>query len=271
METNATLIDADLARHLKEETNVYFISVSIDGPDAEVHDAFRGVKGAFDDAVRGFRHLVDAGYKPQLIMSLHRGNVEYVEEVVELAVSLGAGSVKFNPVTPTGRGVAMHERGDALGFEEVMELAHRVRGEIQKGSPTALIFETPLALYAVGELIQREKLGVCHVLNILGILGSGDMALCGIGRTIPELCYGSLRETGVREVWLHHPTLQELRDEVNGEYPAPCGSCLHVHRCQTFCVAQNYQRSGKLTSPDWLCAEAYRQGVFPVSRLKGTS
>ncbi len=67
METNGTLVDAALARHLKEHTSLEFVSVSIDGPNAEVHDDLRGVPGAFEAAVRGFRHLVAAGFRPQLI------------------------------------------------------------------------------------------------------------------------------------------------------------------------------------------------------------
>ena len=139
LETNGTLVDAALARHLKEHSNVTFVSVSIDGPSAAVHDPFRGVDGSFDAAVRGFRHLVDAGYRPQLIMCPHRGSVQYVEQMVELAAELGAGSIKFNPVMRSGRGIAVHESGEALDFEEVMELAHLVRGQLQERASIRLI------------------------------------------------------------------------------------------------------------------------------------
>jgi SynChlorMet cassette radical SAM/SPASM protein ScmF len=269
METNGTLIDAALASHLKERTNVNFISVSIDGPSAEVHDPFRGVPGSFDAAVRGVEHLVTAGYRPQIIMCPHRGNVQYVEDVVEMAVRLGAGSVKFNPVTQTGRGVAMHERGEALDAAEVLELAHYVRGELQRRTPIHLILSTPLALYTVGELLRAGDDGLCHVRHILGILGTGEMALCGIGQTIPELCFGNLREASVVEVWQSHPVLQQLRQELDGEYPGLCGQCIHARRCLTHCVAQNYQDNGRLVSPAGLCAEVYERGLFPAGRLRG--
>jgi MoaA/NifB/PqqE/SkfB family radical SAM enzyme len=149
METNGTLVDAKLARHLKEHTSLWFVSVSIDGPTAEVHDPFRGVAGCFDAAVRGFRYLVEAGYRPQLIMCPHRGNVQYIEDVVKMAVELGAGSVKFNPVTRTGRGIAMHEHDEALDAGEILELARFVRGDLQRRTPIRLIIETPRHLWAV--------------------------------------------------------------------------------------------------------------------------
>lgn len=269
METNGTLIDNALARRLKEQTSLWYVSVSIDGATAASHDAFRGVKGSFDAAVRGFRALVAAGYKPQLIMSPHRGNVAEIEAVVQLAVELGAGSVKFNPVTSSGRGIGMHERGEALEFEEIMNLAHLVRGELQACTPIKLILATPLALYTVKELLREGQPGMCHVRHILGILGSGEMALCGIGRNVPDLCFGKLGETSVVEAWLHHPVLQELRRELDDDYPGVCRECIHAKRCLTYCVAQNYLDSGRLVAPAWLCQEAAERAFLPQSRQKG--
>lgn len=268
METNGTLIDDALARHLKEQTSLWHVSVSIDGATAASHDAFRGVKSSFDAAVRGFRALATAGYKPQLIMSPHRGNVAEVEAVVQLAVELGAGSVKFNPVMASGRGAGMHERGEALEFEEIMDLAHFVRGELQDRTPIKLILATPLALYSVKELLREKSQGVCHVRHILGILGSGEMALCGIGRNVPELCFGEIGKASLTEVWKYHPVLQELRRELDSDYPNICGECIHAGRCLTYCVAQNYLDSGRLVAPAWLCQEAAEKRRLPQSRLK---
>lgn len=268
IETNGTLIDAKLALHLKDHTRLEHIAVSIDGPTAQIHDPFRGVEGSFAAATRGFQHLTEAGFHPQLIMSLHQGNVQYVKDVVSLAVKLGAGSVKFNPVTHTGRGSTMHERGETLGFEEIMKLAHFIRGDLQQQTPIPLILSTPPALYTVKELIHGDLTTSCQVRHTLGILGSGEMALCGIGRTIPELCFGTLQETSVTDVWFNHSMLQQLRRELDEEYPGVCRQCIHAKRCLTWCVALNYQDTGRLVSPAWLCVEAYARGAFPDSRLQ---
>jgi radical SAM protein with 4Fe4S-binding SPASM domain len=185
-----------------------------------------------------------------------------------MAVELGAGSVKFNPVTRSGRGIGMHEHNEALEFEEIMDLSRFVRGPLQERTSIRLFLGTPLALHTVKELLNGGYAGVCHVCHILGILGSGEMALCGIGRTIPELCFGKLGEDSVSEVWLDHPLLRELREELDGEYPGVCGECIHAGRCLTYCVAQNYQDTGRLVTPAWQCAEAYERGVFPAGRLR---
>jgi SynChlorMet cassette radical SAM/SPASM protein ScmF len=103
IETNGTLMTEPLAHYLKEKSTLGHISVSLDGATAATHDPFRGVKGSFEKAVQGIRYLVEVGHHPQIIMSIHAGNVNDVEALVHLAEKLGASSVKFNLVQPSGR------------------------------------------------------------------------------------------------------------------------------------------------------------------------
>lgn len=277
METNGTLLTAELARHLKDETSVGFISVSIDGADAATHDAFRRVPGAFDAGLRGLDFIVGAGYaNAQVIMSVHRGNRDQVEEVVRLAAAHGARSVKFNPVTNTGRGAVMHRSGEGLDFEERMALARYVYDELgprleADGLPISLVLNTALALTPIHELMRRNgRTGDCGVRGILGILGGGEIVLCGIGRTVPELVYGRLGKGSIREIWLTHPTILELRRvlaDAEG-FPGICGDCALAERCRTGCVAQNFVDGRRLVWPDALCMEAERRGAFPATRRK---
>lgn len=269
METNGTLIDANLAKHLKNNTTMWHISVSLDSADPDKHDQFRGVKGAFKAAVKGTEHLVHAGFRPQVIMCPHRGNLHEVEDLVKLAVSLGAGSVKFNPVTPTGRGEQMDKKGETLGYDEIISLVRFVRSELQNHTPIPLFISIPMALSTIREILHEGNSGgECRVLNILGILGNGEMALCGIGRNIPELCFGVLGNDDLRKVWVFHSTLVKLRNDLNSVYPGICSDCIHARRCLTQCVAMNYARTGKLINPDILCEEAEHRGVFPATRKR---
>ena len=267
METNATLIDAELAVHLARRTNLKRVAVSLDSSDAAEHDGFRGVKGAFAAAVRGIGNLVAAGLRPQIIMSVYRGNLDRVEGVIELARQLGAVSVKFNPVTRSGRGAEIHRQGQGLDFDELLALIRRIRGPLRDRHPIHLNAMVPPAMATVAELLRYGGEGAgCHVRNILGILGTGEMALCGIGRNIPELCFGQLGRDRLREVWFSHPTLVRMRQDLQGPYPGICGDCLHAGRCMTHCLAQNFEVNGRLVSPSPLCAEAERRGVFPATR-----
>jgi SynChlorMet cassette radical SAM/SPASM protein ScmF len=270
METNGTLMTAEAARHLKEQTRLHFVSISLDGADARTHDAFRGVEGAFDGALRGLSYLADAGFKnTQVIMSVHRGNREQIEQLVKLVATRGAASVKLNPVTRTGRGVTMHERGENLGFEELMELARYIDRDLGLRAPIRIILNIPPALSSLRRLAHSGgSCGDCGVRGILGILGTNQFALCGIGSTCPEFVYGQLGKDSVRDIWLSNPTVLYLRRALSDvdSFPGICARCMFARICRTGCVTDNYMQSGQLIATEWMCAEAVRRGVFPVAR-----
>jgi len=275
METNGTLMTAEAARHLKEKTKLGFVSISLDGADARTHDAFRGVEGAFDGALGGLSYLADAGFKnTQVIMSVHRGNRAQVEALVQLAAGRGAATMKLNPVTRTGRGSTMHERGEDLDFDELMELARYIDYDLGPRAPIRIILNIPPALSSLRRLGRSGgSCGDCGVRGILGILGTNHYALCGIGSTCPEFIYGQLGKDGVRDIWLTNPTILYLRRALADvdSFPGICARCIFARTCRTGCVADNYVQSGQLIATEWMCTEAVRRGVFPTARAQRRS
>jgi radical SAM protein with 4Fe4S-binding SPASM domain len=204
-------------------------------------------------------------------MAVHRKNRHQIADVVRLAAEHGAASVKFNPVMRNGRGIGMHERGEALDFSEILALSDYINNELRPQAKIEVIHTLPPALTSLTELRRTYgQCGDCGVAGILGILGGGEIALCGIGQTIPELVYGRLGEDSLREIWLNHPVLKNLRcdlDNVRG-YPGICGKCIHAKSCRTGCVAENYAQNGCLVSPQRECLSAESSGIFPATRLR---
>jgi len=272
METNGVLLSRELALFLKNETNVNFISASLDDANASAHDAFRGVTGAFEASLRGLDALAEAGYSnTQVIMSLHRGNVDKMEQVVRLAAHHGAASVKFNPVTDTGRGSQMTARRETLELPDLLALEKYVYGELrEKTRIKSCILNLPPALRSIRTLMETGgHTGDCGVIGILGILGSGAIAMCGIGQTVPSLVYGRLGDS-ITDIWFNHPKLHALRRELadREHYPGICGECLLARRCRTGCVADNYQEGPTMIGEGKYCREAVALGLFPESRRR---
>jgi SynChlorMet cassette radical SAM/SPASM protein ScmF len=272
METNGTLITPELAKFLKEEGKFTFISVSLDAPDPAGHDAFRGVKGAFLRTLAGLDALVAAGYTNcQVIMAVHRKNRHQMADVVRLATQHGAASVKFNPVMRNGRGITMYERGETLTFTELLALSEYINNELRPQSKIEVIRSLPPALTSLGELRRTMgQCGDCGVETILGILGTGEIAMCGIGQTIPALVYGKLGKDSIRSIWLNNPIIRDLRRDLSDAkgYPGICGNCIHAKSCRTGCVAENYVQNGSLVSPQFECLAAEQGGIFPKTRMK---
>lgn len=267
METNGTLLDPASARMMRETGLFRTISVSLDGARASTHDEMRRVSGSFDRALEGIRALVAEGFRPQVICTLHEGNAAEALPLVSLARGMGCGSVKFNNVQVVGRGSGMPGR---LSLRALIDLHSSIRAGIEAGQDPRfrVVFDIPPAFRPVGELLEGGA-GACRILNILGILSGGELAMCGIGTAYPELVYGRLPESDVREVWETSPGLRELRAILPGSLTAPCSDCIHRNACMGVCAAGNYHRTGRLDSSYWFCEEASEAGLFPASRLLG--
>ena len=267
METNGLLLTPELVKQLVD-SSVSFISVSIDGARPETHDAIRGVKGAHRRALNGVRVLVEAGYKPQFIMSLMRENVAELEDLLQLAQDSGAGSVKFNVVQPTLRGEDMHTAGQALSISELLHINTRIQQDLQKRYTLAIYMDVPLAFRPLTSMFEEKGLSRCGIKTILGLLADGHYALCGIGEHVPEMVFGAAGQGQLETIWTSHPVLQQIRDGLPAHLKGICAECLMRSACLGACVAQNYYRTKDLLGAFWFCEEAAAQGLFPSTRRR---
>jgi len=268
VETNGVLCTRTLANKLAACKNA-FVSVSLDGADAKTHEWVRSVEGCFGEAIEGLKNLVNAGLRPQVIMTIMRHNKGQMEPVVRLAERLGAGSVKFNIVQPTARGEKMHESGEALSIEELVDLGRWVETTRSDSTPLPLSFGHPMAFRPLGKMFGENGDGcnVCGILGILGVLADGSYALCGIGETVADLVFGHAKTNSLENIWSNTPVLLELRQGLPNRLEGICGQCLMNKICLASCLAQNYYRSKNLWEPFWYCSQAHSRKLFPPSRL----
>jgi SynChlorMet cassette radical SAM/SPASM protein ScmF len=268
VETNGVLCTLDLARKMAACTDP-FVSVSLDGAEVETHEWVRGVEGCFEDALVGIRNLVDAGLKPQIIMSIMRQNKDQMESIVRLAERLGAGSVKFNMVQPTARGEKLYESGVALSIEQLVDLGWWVENILSESTDLPIYYDHPPAFRPLGKMFGQngDGCGVCGILSILGVLADGSYALCGIGKTVPDLVFGDASKDPLQDIWNNNPLLVELREGLPRRFEGICCHCLVKGLCLGSCVAQNYYRSKSIWAPFWFCQEAHKRGYFPERRI----
>jgi SynChlorMet cassette radical SAM/SPASM protein ScmF len=269
VETNGVLCTPELAARLKATSKNPFVSVSLDGADAETHEWVRGVEGSFEGALAGIRNLVKAGFRPQVIMSVMRRNKDQLKSVVRLAERLGAGSVKFNLVQPLSRGEKMHEAGQALKVEELVDIGDWVETVLSNSSHLKLFYSHPAAFRPLGKMFGENGVGCgrCGIFGILGVLSSGAYALCGIGEVVPDLVFGHAAKDSLAKVWMQNGVLNEIREGLPGELEGVCADCLMIGVCLGNCIAHNYYSKNSLWAPYWYCQEAKDRGVFPENRL----
>ena len=268
IETNGLLCTPAMAQEIAKSPD-RFVSVSIDGADAATHEWVRGVRGSFDKACQAVRNLAVADTSPQIITSLMRCNADQVDAVVRLAEDLGASSVKFNIVQPTARGERIYEIDQALTIAELIQLGRHVEMELAPTTRLQLFYDYPLAFHPLSRIAMGEDANMCGIRGILGVIPTGNYALCGIGEHVPELVFGTVEEDRLKVVWQENKILKELREGIPARLGGVCARCLMRHLCLGSCIAQNYYETGDLWVPFWFCQQAEEAGLFPASRLRG--
>jgi SynChlorMet cassette radical SAM/SPASM protein ScmF len=212
--------------------------------------------------------MVDAGVRPQIVMTLTKRNVHQIQTVIDLAEHEGAESVKINILLLIARGKNLHDQGDSLSLSELIEIGARIEHEIAPSTKMPVIFSHPHAFQPLNRMVdERYSCGNCHIHQIMGVLHDGSYALCGIGFTVPELVFGKAGKNRLSDLWGYHPLLQKIREGIPNQLKSPCRECVMKHRCLGCCVAQNFVASHDLLAPYWYCEEAVKQGLFPETRL----
>jgi MoaA/NifB/PqqE/SkfB family radical SAM enzyme len=106
--TNGTLIDSALAQQIRD-AGIARVAVSLDGATAEVHDGLRNLEGAFDRAIEGIRCLNAQNVPFQINVTLTRHNFKQLQQIYELAGSLGAVALHVFMLVPVGCGQVLAE------------------------------------------------------------------------------------------------------------------------------------------------------------------
>lgn len=122
--TNGTRITPEWAARFKE-WGVAYVGISLDGIGA-VHDQFRGVPGAFEAAIRGFRLCEEVGQKTGLRLTLTRNNVQSMADILHFIEEENIPRVCFYHLVPTGRGVdvaALHQQEARAAMDMLIDRA----------------------------------------------------------------------------------------------------------------------------------------------------
>lgn len=266
IETNGVLVSSELAKLIAQGKDS-FVSVSIDSHERKTHEWIRGVPGSYDAAMEGVKNLVSAGFKPQFIMSLMRRNVNDIESLVKLAEKNGAGSVKFNLVTPVERGKTLTNKGETLTIEELIELGKWIEDDLSAKTSINLYYSHPIAFRRMSKLFGENACGGCGISSIIGVLGSGKYALCGIGESVPEMIFGDTASKRLANIWNYTPLLNTIREGLPGKLEGVCADCSMKNICLGSCIANNYYTSKNIFAPYWFCKQALSAGLFPKTRL----
>ena len=257
MATNGTLFNEEIIRKMKA-SGIQRISISIDGPTAEAHDAFRKVKGSFEGSLRGIEMAKKGGIEFQINTTITQANLHLIPEILRLAVGLGAAALHIFLLVPTGRGKQLKDQEiSALDYEKTL---HWFYEQIDKVPLQLKATCAPHYYRILRQQAKKEGKKVTpktHGLDAMTRGCLGGISFCFIshvGQVQPcgylELDCGNVREKPFQEIWMKSEVFQNLRN--TDGYRGKCGRCEFRKVCGG-CRARAYELSGEYMAEEPYC------------------
>ena len=260
LSTNGTRIHGETADRVAD-IGFNYVGISIDGI-GETNDWFRGVDGAFDDALRGVRALKKRGVKVGLRFCLTEGTHHHLPDLLKLCDDEGVDKFYLSHLVYSGRGDknrgedAHHQRTrnalDLLLDRAWLAAADDMPLDIVTGNNDA---DAGYLLRWVRCNFDDDK--VAHLREHLAAWGgnSSGLGVANIdflGRVHPDTYWsdytvGNVKTTPFSDLWTgNDPMLATLRTR-----PRPlkgrCGEC----RLKDVCGGNTRIRALQLTGDPW--------------------
>lgn len=263
--TNGTLIDASVAGRI-HDSGVARVSVSLDGATAEVHDRLRQLAGSFEKAIEGIGYLRDAKVPFQINLTLTKHNAGQLQQVYELARSLGAVAVHIFMLVPVGCGRSLADT-DMLSpeqYEQKMLEICRLDGQDDLQMKVTCgphyervirqegLYKSRLKTGHGGAVPGRGGHGAASKgclagLGVLFVGHQGDVFPCGY---LPVKC-GNVLEQKLSDIWYNSEDLAHMRN--SGELEGKCGACGYRQICGG-CRGRAYAATGNYMAEEPFCA-----------------
>jgi len=258
--SNGTLIDETMARKMLE-AGVKSAAISVDGADAQTHDSFRGVSGAWEQTLKGIVACRNVGLPFQLNMVIRKKTLSQLEDMLRTAVAFGANAAEFFDLVAAGR--AKQECREQVLSNDERRQAMEWLAQSQEDCP--IVIRVPACpMYPL--LLQEKHIQPRHfpaeMLQRIPYYGRGCAAGMPMGYVMVksngevnpcmllQIKLGNIREHSIISMWEDSPILAELRQRelLQGE----CGDCSYKVTCSG-CRGRAYEESGDMMAADPGC------------------
>ncbi len=264
--TNGTLITRELAKILKD-IGLSYVGISLDGMEA-VNDRFRGVSGAFNQALTGIRNCQEAGIKVGLRFTINRINQDQVSPIFDLLKDEGIPRVCFYHLVYAGRGSQLiHEDLDHRQTRQVVDLIiDRTKELFEAGHEKEVLTVDNHAdgPYLYMRLLKEGSSRAPEVLELLK-MNEGNNSGRGIGciswdgevyadQFWRHYSFGNVLRRPFSEIWQDttEPLMGKLKDKKR-HVTGRCAGCRWLDICGGNFRVRAEAASGDLWSPDPAC------------------
>ncbi len=227
-----------------KEAGLDQMALSLDFPQADLHDAFRGVPGAFEKTIEAAAWAREVGLPLQINTTVCGDTAPYLEEMAAFVANLGIVFWEVFFLVPTGRGSVLAGL-TAHQCERLFEVIYRV----QQTAP--FIVKVTEAPHYRRHVAQRERpaegsVGMPAILtrsegpgHTVGLAprgvnsGNGFLFVSHRGEIFPSgflpISAGNVRDVSLADAYRGSELFQELRDP--DRLVGRCGRCEYRTIC----------------------------------------
>ncbi len=239
------------------------VMLSIDGPDPETHDTFRGLKGSFDKVVKAVPLLQEKGIGVVILTAITTANVRMIPDIIELVNTIDVTFLDLMRLVRIGRA---EKTSLEPSLNDYLELIPKIR-EMEKKYPGLQIEYPNLPAVLFKRTVGLDYYEQLKSENRIESGGSGIVICtvdpCGnvkLGDFPHVLNLGNVKEKGLKVLWDTSEVFHYIRK----------GGGTHPYRKCAFsdmCVVR-YKSSVIPGQPleDTLCSQCYhtfREEVVP--------
>lgn len=247
----ATLSDAGLDH----------VQLSIQGVSAEDADRIGGYRGGYERKMDVARHVVTAGIPLTVNAVCHRHNIDRIDDMIELAIRLGARRVEI--ATVQFHGWAERNKAALMPTAEQVNQATNAVKEARRRYDGLLEIDYVPADYHAS--YPKACMGGWGRVG-LNVTPSGRVLPCHAAETIPDLSFDNARDVPLSRIWYESDAFNAYRGEA--WMPDLCRSCDRKQRdfggcrCQAMALAHDAAAADPVCvrSPlrEWLTQETER-------------
>jgi len=258
--SNGTLINNEIAAFIADTGRCDYVQVSIDGADADTHDACRGT-GAFDAAMLGLQTLLHHGVRAAVRVTIHRHNIHHLEAIAHLLLnelglrSFGINSAGYLGTCRVNADDIMLDTGDRqFAMETLLRLQKNYNGRICASAgplADARMWPKMEAARATGApaFPKGGRLTACGCTGTkIAVRPDGTIIPCNM---LAHMELGRINEDSLADVWKNSPKLNQLR--MRKAIPLTdfefCAGCDYIPYCTGNCPALAYNLTGKVNHP----------------------
>jgi radical SAM protein with 4Fe4S-binding SPASM domain len=260
LQTNAMLLtDEHLAILCELDFPGFSLQISLDGATAQAHDLVRG-EGSYRHVVQRVKKLVQAGLggKVSLFFTEMRHNLEEIPELLDVAASIGVGSVVTGAIVLCGRAAVTSSLAPA-DVGQYLRLLARYDNDEHFRDLYARIGTVAALEWRRGDAVRQES---CTFLENPYLTSSGRLYPCLLCHcdafSVSGVLENGLAASFVDGVPLWSSLLRISRSRA--ATLAQCQTCPGASACAGGCMGRTWGSCGSLLAADDRCA--VRRAVY---------